>query len=69
MKVDDRFVKANVHGKKKQKTYINAAIKGKLHAYIKHPVTGEAIFVHPQIVKRIKKGEHVSLEEIIKGIQ
>ena len=44
----------------------SAAAKGDISAWIKNPLTQELIRVHPDIVKRMKDGESISVAEILK---
>jgi len=45
---------------------LEAMSTGELGAWIKHPITHEFIKVHPDIVKRMKEGESISVDEILK---
>jgi len=62
--MNKKFVKIGNRTKKFQKSVFNAASVGQLSTYIKHPITGEYIKVHPDIVKKITNGEKVTLYDI-----
>lgn len=54
--------------KKEKEKVIEACMEGKLTAYIKHPLTGEPISVDLSLVKRLKAGEEISINEILKDL-
>jgi hypothetical protein len=51
--------------KKHKKEIINASVSGELSAYCIYPITGNPIRVHPDLVKRMREGETLSIEEIL----
>ena len=58
------YVKPNYKGKKAEKKVMDAAEKGELTAYIKHPVTGLMIPVGKSLVIRLRAGEQITIAEI-----
>ena len=65
MKVDERFVKADHKGEEGKKIVIKAAEEGEINAYIKHPDTGDAILVPPILIKRMRNGGRVTIDDIL----
>lgn len=59
------LVKADYKGKKYAKKVYDSATNGELRAFIKHPETGRAIRVHPDLIKRMHNGETISIYEIL----
>lgn len=59
------MVKPNIYGKRLEKKIIDAAKNGELSAFVKHPITGESIRVHPELIKRMQDGEKFSIEDIL----
>lgn len=61
----DDLIKMDSINEKGRKIALDAMSTGELGAWMKHPVTHKFIKVHPDIVKRMKEGESISIEEII----
>lgn len=62
----NKLIKMDAINKQEREFAIQAMSKGELGAWMKHPTTHEFIKVHPDIVKRMQKGESISVDEIIK---
>lgn len=65
LKVDKKFTNLKKYKGNRKKRILDAASAGELRTFIKHPTTGCAIRVHPDLVKRIRQRIAVTLEEII----
>lgn len=61
----ERLVKINEHDKEKRNLIHQAAINGEISVYIRHPITNEPIKVHPDIVKRLKDGEVLTMKDVL----
>ena len=59
-----KFVKANYKGNKIKQKINEAAESGELRAFVKCDITGEMIRVHPDLVKRMRQGETLTIDEV-----
>lgn len=60
-----KLVQINKYNKKAKEKIREAAAKGELNAYIKHPETGEPLKVPPELIRKMKSGETVTIQDII----
>lgn len=60
-----KLVHVNTHNKEKAEMIHKAAMNGELIAYILHPITKEAIKVHPETVRRLKAGEVLTVKDVL----
>jgi len=60
-----KFVQINKYNTKEKEKIIEASANGQLNAYIKHPETGKPIKVHPELIRKMKAGEQVTIQDII----
>ena len=61
----EKLVKADYRGKEFEREVYDAAGEGKLRAFIKHPDTGEPILVPPHLVRKMRRGESVTLDDLL----
>jgi hypothetical protein len=59
-----KYVRPNYRGEKYKKIIHDAAENGEIRAFVDNPQTGLKIRVHPDLIKKMRNGERVTIDDI-----
>lgn len=65
---EDKLIGFKELDKKTAKIALREGAKGKFNVFVKNPITGQIISVSTEMFKKIKNGEDVYWEDLIKEI-
>lgn len=63
--MNKKVVHINDYSEKQKERIREAAAKGDLNAYLKHPETDELIKVPPHLIRKMKNGEEVTWQDVL----
>ena len=61
----NKYVQITDYNEDEKELIAEAAGKGDINAYIKDPVTQKLIKVHPNLIKKMKSGITVTIQDIL----